>query len=249
MCSEFQVRTKTFEIIEALGAQIKNVSKKDAWDERIKMTRPAPVIGVKGGEIRFNELIFPVRPFPNARLSQIESNRTEKKISATDDQIRRIYQVPLWKNSFEKFPCLVPMTSFYEPAYWGSHRGEIVEFSDPKETILFVPAILIKPQTPATGLFNGFSLLTHTASEQMLQFHQRLLVCLKPKFALQYLQGEFTPEERYEFLLEHRYVPRFMTSTDRKMAKGWDKRVADHEGSLVDEKKYLDILKREVAQG
>ena len=142
------------------------------------------------------------------------------------------------------------MTSFMEPAYWGKSRGDIVEFSDPQEKLLFVPSILVKPRVPDTGLFNGFALLTHTASRQMLGYHHRLLVFLKPKAAVEYLQlGQVPPAKRFEFLLENRYVPDFKTSVDRKMAKGWDKRAAKHEESLRDEEKYIDSLRQESIAG
>ena len=248
MCAEYQIKATISEIQAELGFPIQKICPADSWSTRIKMSLAAPVIGVKEGEIRLNELIFPVDPFPNARLSQLESNKTE--VADAEDQIVRIYDIPLWKAGFEKYPCLVPMTSFFEPTYWGPFRGDVVEFRDPEHKILFVPSFLIKPREPATGKLNGFSLLTHTASKQIVGYHHRLLVFLEPQRALAYLKMEdLTAEERFEFLLAYRYVPDFNVSFDRVMAKNWERRVEDHEHALANENRYVEALKREGVKG
>lgn len=241
MCSEYHVKTKINEIADELGVPVKSVSENTAWDQRTKFTLHAPVIAKKEDEFRVGELIFPAQPFPNSRLSQIKE----------DDQVVRIYDIPLWKQSFKQFPCIVPMTSFLEPAYWGKDAGSVIEFTPPKENLFFVPGIVIKPRVPATGKLNGFSLLTHTASEQMLQYHHRLLMLLKPEAAVEYLNldSETDPEERFNFLIENRYVPEFKTMKSRHMAKGWDKRVDQHLAALEDEKAYRSALHQEQVPG
>jgi putative SOS response-associated peptidase YedK len=241
MCSEYHVKTKINEIADELGVPIKTSLENTSWDQRIKFTLPAPVIAKKENEFRLGELIFPAQPFPNSRLSQIKE----------DDQIVRIYDIPLWKQSFKQFPCIVPMTSFLEPAYWGKNAGEVIEFTPPKESLFFVPGIVIKPRVPATGKLNGFSLLTHTASEQMLSYHHRLLVLLKPDAAVEYLNlgPDIDPEERFNFLIENRYLPEFKTAKSRHMAKGWEKRVDQHLAALEDENAYRSALQLEQVQG
>ena len=241
MCSEYLVKTKINEIADELGAPVKSASKNNSWDQRTKFTLAAPVIANRDGEFRVGELIFPAQPFPNSRLSQVKE----------DDQVVRIYNVPLWKTSFKQFPCIVPMTSFLEPAYWGKEAGGVIEFSPPKEKMFFVPGIVIKPRVPATGKLNGFSLLTHTASDQMLEFHHRLLMLLKPQAAVEYLNlgPDTDPEERFNFLIENRYVPDFKTAKSRTMAKGWEKRVDQHLGALEDEKAYRSVLSQEQVSG
>lgn len=235
MCAEYKVAVTFAGIERELGTAIDNLSARTEWDARVKLSLTAPVLAARGGKIKLNELVFPVNPFPNARLSRADGER-----------VVRIYDVPTWKTSFEKYPCVVPMTSFYEPAYWGAHKGEVIEFADSARGLMFVPAILIKPRVPATGKLNAFSLLTHTASDQMLGYHHRLLVMLKPADARTYLElTDVSAEERFEFLLEHRHVPRLKTATERKLAKGWDKRVEQHREALGDEEKYRKVLQTE----
>jgi putative SOS response-associated peptidase YedK len=241
MCSEYHIKTKINEIADELGVPVKSASENKSWEQRIKFTLSAPVIAKRENELRVGELIFPAQPFPNSRLSQIKE----------DDQVVRIYDIPLWKSSFKQFPCIVPMTSFLEPAYWGKNAGEVIEFTPPKENLFFAPGIVIKPRVPATGKLNGFSLLTHTASDQMLDYHHRLLVLLKPQAAVEYLNlsSETHPEERFNFLIENRYIPEFKATKSRTMAKGWEKRVDQHLAALEDEKAYRSALRAEQVSG
>lgn len=240
MCSEYQVKITLKEMEEELKAPVNSSSEKMRWDQRTRFTMQAPVIRKKEKGFEVEELIFPAQPFPNSRLSQVKE----------EDQVVRIYDIPLWKQSFKQAPCLVPMTSFLEPAYWGEKAGHVIEFFPPEDKLLFVPGIVIKPRVPATGKLNGFSLLTHTASKQMLAYHHRLLVLLKPEAAVSYLNlGEIDPQERFNFLIENRYVPEFKTTISRSMAKGWEKRVEQHLNALDDEKSYRSTLNQEQVQG
>ncbi len=248
MCSEYHIKTNLMEIADELKTAIKTSVAKPEWDQRIKFSLSAPVIAKKENEIRLGELIFPVQPFPNSRLSQVKE----------EGQVVRIYDVPLWKQGFSKFPCIVPMTSFLEPAYWGPNAGQIVEFSPPQGKLFFVPGFLIKPRVPASGKLNAFTLLTHTASEKMLQYHHRLLVLLEPEAALEYLNlsddarpahATLTPEDRFNFLIKNRFVPDFKTAKSRHMAKGWEKRVDQHLTALENEKAYLSTLSHEQVLG
>ena len=240
MCSEFKTKTKLNEVEATIGESIESNASESSWDRTVKFTNSAPVLVKKKGVLTLEEMIFPAQPFPNSRLSQLK-----------EDQIVRIYDVPIWKTGFHQHPCLVPMTSFMEPAYWGPRRGEIVEFSPPaSDKMFFVPGLVIKPRVPATGKFNGFSLLTHTASEQMLEFHHRQLVMLKPQQALEYLEmQDANPEERFNFLVENRYLPTFNVEKERNMAKGWEKRVDQHVEALNEEKHYRSALSKEHVRG
>lgn len=108
----------------------------------------------------------------------------------------------------------------------------------------------INPRVPATGKLNGFSMLTHTPTEQMLQYHQRMLVFLKPAQARQWLEeSDFSAEDRLRFLLDQRYLPNLEVIVDRQMAKGWEKRQKEHLHKLDAEKRYLNFLRDEGIPG
>lgn len=239
MCSEYNVSTTDKDIRKELQQDVINLTDTHSWDRRIRLTTKAPVLMKDPvGKIILDEYTFPVQPFPNSRLSALDS----KTMDEEEPQVKRIYELPTWKQSFEKSPCLVPMTSFIEPVYWGDEAGTAQEFKPPTGTLFFIPGILIKGRVPKTD--KGFSLLTHTPSSQMLKYHHRLLMMLKPEDAVAYLEAE-TTKDRFEFLLKNRWVPELKVSKDRNLAKGWEKKIDSHRASLEAEKRYISVLKSE----
>jgi putative SOS response-associated peptidase YedK len=240
MCSEYTLTASKKDIEESLGRAVKNLTGKKAWDQKIGIANTAPLLTEAG----LIEAVFPVRPFPNARLSGSEVKERDPKLGPGKVQVdlKRIYERKAWQKGFIEGRRIAVMSTFREPAYWGENQGSVMEFSRPGE-LLFVPAIQIKAQVPPVP--EAFALLTHTASEQMLEYHQRLLVLLKPEAALEWLAGgKADPEEKFEFLLQNRYVPKFEVTLQRRMAAGWKSRVLVHEAALRREQGYLSELKR-----
>ena len=236
MCAEYQLRASVKDVQGALRPSVKNLTGQSGWDMRVKFTLRAPVIEMVQGDLQIVMAVFPAQPFPNARLSSVDSRDHES--------IVRVYEKPTWSEGFKSHRCLVPMTSFFEPVYWGDAAGTVQEFSDHASGLFFVPAIKIKPRVPPTGKTDGFSLLTHTASPQMLKYHHRLLVFLKPDDAVQWLVGDTVDvREKFDFLLSHRYTPELSVSQDRTMAKGWEKRASSHQDDLKEEEAYVATLK------
>lgn len=239
MCSEYNISTTDKAIREVLDADVVTLSSNHEWYQKVRLTNKAPILFRRAsGDLVLDEYVFPVQPFPNSRLSSIE----RKDLNGEDPQVRRIYDLPTWKKPFEKSPCLVPMSSFIEPVYWGEDAGTAQEFKPPREDLFFIPGIIIPGRTPKTD--KAFSLLTHTPSAQMLKYHHRLLMMLKPADALKYLDAE-DARERFDFLLKHRWVPELKVEKNRQLAKGWEKKVDSHVASLDAEKKYIDVLKTE----
>ena len=250
MCSEFMSKTSSREVEEALGVPVVVNLKERSWDKVIKFSGAAPTLAREGTEIACSERVFPVSPFPNSRLSGFEnqSDGNDDKSADTESQIQRIYERPRWKKTFSDLPLLVPMTSFTEYAYWGPMEGSALEFSIPDEKVFFAAAIGIKPFVPKTGRENGFSILTHTASKQMLDYHQRLIVILKASVAAGYLE-EMSPRDRFNYLIENRYTSELAVRKIRNMAKGWEKRIPVQIAKLDRETEYRKFLKSEDVQG
>lgn len=239
MCAEYTVQASARKIQDHLGKPLLKEEQTIRFPERIKFTNLAPVV-TQGPCLV--EKFFPAVPFPNARLSGVEGPES------TDQDVRRIYDVPLWKKSFAEHPALVPMTAFFEPVYWGKQIGTVQKFAVPDTDVFFVAGMLIKPGKPARAGLDGFTLLTHTATDQMMQYHQRLVTILKPEIALKYLQP-MSPQERFDFLIENRYTGELSVEKDRNMAKGWEKRIAQQEAKLHREEAYRSALKREGTGG
>jgi putative SOS response-associated peptidase YedK len=239
MCSEYIVFTTPEEIAAELGAAVDNQTSTKEWNQRVKLTTKAPVVMKnKNGTMELREYTFPVQPFPNSRLSGLDP-KTEDD---AEPLVRRIYDLPTWKKDFANSPCIVPMSAFCEPVYWGPDAGSVQEFKPPTGKLFFVAGMSLHARVPKTN--EAFSLLTHTASPQMLHYHHRLLVLLKPKHALEYLDVETAPE-RFDFLLKHRWVPELKVHKDRNLAKGWEKKIDTHLASLESERRYAAVLKHE----
>lgn len=250
MCSEFQVNTSSKQVQEVLGTPIKVATKDSSWDRTIKFSTPAPILQSSNEGLELTERVFPVSPFPNSRLSGF-ANQTDGKDepSETEDkQIKRIYDMPRWKKTFSEKPILVPMTGFTEYAYCGESEGAALSFSIPGTPVFFAAAIAIRPFIPKTGQDNGFSILTHTATRQMLGYHHRLIVLLPPDRALEYL-GEMSPSERFDFLIENRYTGELDAKKIRSMAKGWEKRAATQIQKRDRELAYRATLEKENVEG
>ncbi|MES2857469.1 MAG: SOS response-associated peptidase family protein, partial [Bdellovibrionota bacterium] len=182
-------------------------TKETEWDRRVKLTNSFPTIepAADGNSLELRDRLFPVMPFPNSRLSDVVINA-----ATGEEELVRIYNRPTWAPGFKAERCLVVMTSFFEPAYWGSEAGTVQEFSSNEDEILLVAAIKIKPIKPATGQRDAVSLLTHVPSEFMLQYHQRLLVFLKPDAGVEWISGgavggNTDPQKKFDFLLANRH--------------------------------------------
>lgn len=246
MCSEYQLHTSPQEVEAALGFPLIDKAQGFAWGGTVKMYTSAPVIelGKDGPELVLKT--FPSSPMPNSRLSGIgnQSEGNDADEDAEHIQIKRIYEMPRWKEGFHKHPLLIPMSSFHEFAYWGSEAGTAQDFTIPGEQVLFAAGIGIRPFTPSGKPGDGFSILTHTATEQMLEYHHRLIVLLKPEHALQYLE-ESSPEKRFEYLVKNRYTGEFEVTKVRNMAAAWKGRKENQLAKLQREQRYLDVIKKE----
>lgn len=238
MCAEYEIRTSQKHVEEALRRRLVNTTGITQWEARIKFTDRPPIIEMGPDGPRIVERVFPANPFPNARLSGADG----------PEQIRRIYDLPTWKQGFAEERCLAIMTRFMEPVYWGDEAGSVMAFRPPETQVFFVAAIGMKPNVPKTGKRDGFALLTHVATPQMLAYHHRYVVVLKPENALEWLEPG-SPLEKFDWLNAHRFTGDLSVERERRMAKGWEKRVGTHERALAEETAYTASLAREGVKG
>lgn len=249
MCSEYTTKTSPKAVEKALGVPLLNWAENFEWGKTVKLYTQAPIIQRNGNRYELSEKVFPSSPMPNARLSGI-GNQSDGNDSEEDEhtQIRRIYEMPRWKDAFENRPLIVPMSSFTEFAYWGDSAGTAQDFTISNEEVLFAAGIEIKPFTPKGEKSDGFAILTHTATDQMLKYHQRLIVLLKPEDAITYLDV-MSSKERFDFLIEKRYTSDLHVEKLRNMAKGWEKRIPVQTSKLEREHKYREVLRKEAVAG
>jgi putative SOS response-associated peptidase YedK len=251
VCSEYQTKTSPKEIEKALGVSIIDKTKDFDWGKTVKFYTEAPVLQKnKKEDVELVLRTFPSSPMPNSRLSGLEgqSDGGSDAEDVDEKQIKRIYEMKYWKDGFAHAPLLVPISEFTEFSYWGEDIGTAHGFKIPKEKVMFVAAIGIKPFTPKGPPNSAFSLLTHTATEQMLEYHHRLIVLLEKDVALEYLE-DMTVEERFNFLIKNRYQGPLEVHKVRNMAKGWEKRIDTQERKKRHEMKYRHVLEANDVSG
>jgi putative SOS response-associated peptidase YedK len=228
MCSEYELYTQAKKVDEAIGFTIRDPKPNlDQFEFHVRIYGQAPIIIVdRDGNAKFEYAQFSLRPpgTPystfNARLADWDE-KTDKPV--------RIVDKPTWKKPFVASRCLVPMTAFLEPIYSGAHAGKVMSFASPEATVLFAPGIYAEcpnPKKPGE-IYVGFALVVHTAMPFVLETgHHRSPVFLEPKSARAYLCDSMTAEERYELLLNDRFVPALTSAKSRDLAKAWEKRVS-----------------------
>ncbi|MEK2647430.1 SOS response-associated peptidase family protein [Bdellovibrio sp. BCCA] len=231
MCSEYEITVTKKILEENLSHPI--VSGNDLWNLRVKMSMKAPVIVAKGDSLQVVEKTFPVMPFPNARLSGAQFLPNGEAV------VRRISDLPTWRDGFQSNPCVVPMTAFFEPAYWGKEKGNIVRFSD--DEIMFVAGILLSPKRPPGPNLSAFALITDLATEFMLGYHHRQVKVLGRESVLPYLKAQ-DARQRFEILSGSPNPSEFIVGRERSMAKGWERRVAEQEAKLQQEIAFRKMM-------
>lgn len=250
MCSEYQTKTSPKEIEEALGVPILNHAAEFEWGSKMNFFKNGPVLQKRAsGELELVLKSFPTSPMPNSRISGLEGQSDGGDEEKSDDrQIKRIYEMALWKDGFKSHPLLIPMSEFTEFAYWGKEKGTAQGFKIPNEKVLFAAGIAIKPFKPNGPVFSGYSILTHTATPQMFEYHQRLIVLFEKRIALEYLE-EMSPKERFDFTIANRYTGELEVEKIRSMAKGWEKRIDLQSLKNQRELTYRKVLEKEGVEG
>ncbi|TWT74287.1 SOS response-associated peptidase family protein [Allorhodopirellula solitaria] len=136
-----------------------------------------------------------------------------------------------WKKSFEKYRCVVPMTSFREPSYWGETEGTEVSFSATDDRLLLAAGIFSfrdgggDDNAPAEL---SMSLIMRPALPFVMEHgHHRSPFFLRPGGVGAWLQRSARPpDESIEVLREYADDPPLVFQTDRQMAASWTKRRA-----------------------
>ena len=251
MCSEYHTPQNPKALEKILGVPFLDKTGGFDWGSKIHFYKNGPVLQKSPqGEIEMVIKSFPQSPMPNARLSGLGSQTDSSDLESDLEhaQVRRIYETKYWKDGFANHPVLVPMSSFTEFAYWGPEIGTAQAFRVPKQEAFVAAGIAMKPFTPKGPAFSAYSILTHTATEQMLRYHFRLIVLLKNKAAAGYLE-EMSPEDRFRYVIENRYTGPLEHEKLRDMAKGWEKRVETQTHKLERERHYREVLDKNQVEG
>ena len=233
MCAEYEIRKNKQAIEESLQQEFEGGD--FPYQKRVKLFGAAPVLTGAHGVIQMIEMRFSLKPafFKystfNARLLDYDERR---------NSVTRIFEKPTWRQPFQSGRCLIPMDGFIEPIYHGEHAGEMVEFRDRSDGLMLAAGLWAKSVDPKEGRdYLGFSIIMHTPDAVVKKVgHHRTPLFLPATAAEDWLLGDMSQEERFELLLKQRQALDLLVRCERKMARGWDKRIPLVESKFAAEK-------------
>ncbi len=238
MCAEYQINKQPVEIREWL----KRHGESDSSDyrPRVKLFSHAPI--VYGEEFRIESMSFSLKP-PAMKFATFNA-----RLYDFDDRTHRI--VPMgekrtWKKPLAESRCLVPMTGFVEPIYTGDHAGEMVEFEDTIQDMIFAAGVYEVSVDPKSGAnYRGFSIIMDQPNDFIRSVgHHRQPVFLKDSAFEQWLSADLDSAGAMKVLATERLSLSLKVKTGRKMAKGWEKRIAAFQEKAAREAEIEALLK------
>lgn len=239
MCSEYELYTELAKVDDSLGFKInKPKIKISHFELHVRIYGQAPIIVINDGKPSYEFAQFSLKP-PGTPFSTFNARLADW--DAKQDKVKPIYEKATWKKPFVATRCLIPMSAFYEPIYLGDHAGQVMAFKSPKAPILFAAGIYSEGQNPKKPgeLYIGFSIIIHTAIPFVLETgHHRTPMLLAGAAARSYLEDSMTAQERYKFLLNNRDVPELTATSQRLLAKGWEKRVGENQKAHDEELEF-----------
>lgn len=239
MCAEYQVNKQPLEIREWLKRHGESDSENN-YRPRIKLYTTAPVI--VGEEFNIQSMRFSLKP-PGTPFATFNARIFDHDERA--DKIVSIAEKRTWKKPFAESRCLIPMTSFIEPIYTGTHAGEMVEFEDKILDMVFAAGVYEVSKDLKTGApYTGFSIIMDRADPFVKQTgHHRTPAFLKQSSFEEWLSPDLNPDEAINLLQREKQPLDLKVKTDRKMAKGWEKRIGKNIEDGTWEEEFESLMK------
>lgn len=217
MCAQFTLKIKASELSNKY--RIKVPENLVSIDERFLPYKSAPcVVKTSEDNLKLTSMSFSLIPY--------WSKEPKVKFATHNARIETVTEKPTWKIPFKKQHCLIPMTSFFESVYEGPLAGNIIEFSDNKNDLLFAAGIfdIWKNSENKQNLFS-FSILTSKPSKFISDYgHDRCPIFLNFENAKKWLTLLDDDALLVNFLLKNIQIPELNVQVDRPLKAGWEKR-------------------------
>ncbi|MFG0254150.1 MAG: SOS response-associated peptidase family protein [Rhodopirellula sp. JB053] len=216
MCNRFHVRTNLHDICKRLDAQA-------TFDfdipEEVFPLAPAPTLAINRDGMR------EIRPMTFGMGGDSGKGKGGPRYLLNNTRIESRTKWP-WKTPFEKYRCVVPMTSFREPCYWGETAGTEVSFSPTKDKLLLAAAIFSFKQEPNQEPDLRMSLVMRPALPYVMEHgHHRSPFFLRNDGLDAWMdRSPRSADQSIEVLREFAYEPPLTHRVDRQMAASWTKR-------------------------
>src|SRR5262249_21679825 len=134
-----------------------------------------------------------------------------------------------WKGALKGGPgagrCVIPISEFHEPSYWGPLAGNMLRFSSSEP--LLAAGLWKRWRNPKDGAeILSFAIIVHDAYPIVDQHgHDRSPVFLDEQAAQEWIResSSLEPEDQGRFLEQRRAKPDLEVSVQRPLKAGWEK--------------------------
>lgn len=204
----------------------------EGFDEKVVPYKMAPVVLQRGPKRVTEAMNFSLIP-AWSKESKVKFSTHNARLESTDEKTKKttwIFEKPTWRTAFAKRHCLIPISSFVEPAYHGKMEGNMVAFHDKNDELITAAAIWEAWTDQKTGeVIESFSIITDDPIPYVYKSikHDRSPLFLKPAAFEEWLDTEGSkkePKDWVKFLRKNTAELDLEASVDRPMAKGWEKR-------------------------
>ncbi len=146
------------------------------------------------------------------------SKTAKPKFATYNARVETIDEKPTWIKPLEKTRCLVPITSFFESCYGGTHGGHIVEFSS--KDIIFLAGVYNTWIDKVTGeVVDSFAVVTKEPYPFVAKTgHDRSPIYLENKVINLWLDNKMHKiSDVKNFLLHQHEEPFLEVAIERKL--------------------------------
>ena len=217
MCNAYETKPSISALADEFGAR---VPEEFVWERPLfpRMISPGIVLN-KAGERELRPMQFglspvgcptpsdPRRPLNNARIEAVE-------------------KWP-WDIPFRNYRCVVPVSQFHEPCYWGDGEGTEVSFSPRSGKTLGVAGIFRVWRAPQGNEWMiTMSMLIRPASPVVMTcgHHRQPFIIQERGFDTWMERGKRRIDVSRAILKQYAAEPELQHTTLRSMAAGWAKR-------------------------
>ena len=212
MCSFYNLKTNHHQILNWGGV----ASDRD-WPESVAVKQFGPALKLDDdGKRELVSMRFGLIPASAKSVDQY-------KPAYNNARFENLSKWP-WKLSLSTGRCVVPLTSFREPCYWGVPAGSMVNFYSPECSILGVAALCHRFQGPGTDLWSMTMIMRPASTFVMENGHQRQPLFVHPDGFSDWMIGRKDLKQCRTTLSRWCHEPQLEYRDAVAMKPGWEKR-------------------------
>lgn len=166
-------------------------------------------------------------------LSKAEEMLRDVRYATFNARLDALAVKVTWKGALKGGPgtgrCVIPISEFHEPSYWGPLAGNMLRFSS--EEPMLAAGLWKRWRNPKDGNeVLSFAIIVHDAYAIVDEHgHDRSPVFLDEEAAREWIHEtpDDDPASLVRFLEQRRAAPRLEVSIQRALKAGWEKRIPE----------------------